>query len=316
MTRISSKTLVKALCLIATLLVFAGCGKTDLRLKMAAGDVRTVNLTSEMTPADGAGQGGKTLTRYRFQVENVDTSGAHSLNVTIEKGDFTGLGELESLTKVLPTLDALTLDGKEFKVVIDPLGVVTSVQGMDAHARDLADKLLQAIDKGMTESNDIPPMIKNQMAAMKGQLEGLVRKIAMQQMGDAAMKDQLSTIFSMYTEKPVQKGMEWTKTYAVRAPLPMNVTEKWTMLDRADGIVKLAFSSEVASNSNAPGIEFMGMKMTTTVTGKVTGTAEIDVKTGWPQRIISDLDLNVDVSFMGMSMPRKLQGKQIWETVS
>lgn len=301
---------------ISLVLLLSACGKTDLRIKLSEGDSRVVEVVQEYSDPKNPEKTNRKVTQYRFDVERVDPEGNHFMKVTIEKG---GLGDIEGLSALggmLPDLGSLSLDGKTFQMVLGARGTVTGVQGMNAQARELADKIVESLKKGVAESQDVPPILKGQLAAAMGQVETLVRKMVSQQLGDAAMRDDLAVTFSMYTDQPVKKGMEWTKTYSTEAPMAMNVTEKWRFEGKENDLLKLTFVSDVTSNPNAPGIEFMGMKMTTNVTGKVSGTAFLERATGWPKTITSDVDLNVTVGILGMTMPKTMKGTQRWDTKS
>lgn len=302
-----------ACCIVGA--VLCGCGKVDLKLQMKPGDVRVVNVTTEMTASqDGAGGPIQSLRTSRYETTDVDPAGNVSLKVTFERGDLPQFGGMGKIAELMPGLEDLKLDGKSFTAVVGPKGTVSNVRGMDATAREVADKLLAVFQKEMAESKDIPAPLKAQLSVAMREIELMMRKMIRQQLGDGAMRDQLVGVFSMYPETPVRKGAEWTKSYAVEAPVPMSVAENWKLVERANGIAKLGFTSAVTSNPNAPMMEVMGTKVTVTVNGQVTGTAEVEEATGWPRTVLSDLDLNVDTNFMGMSMSQNLKGTQRWET--
>lgn len=311
-----SRQVMQIVASILLVFLLSACGKTDLRLKLSEGDSRVVEVVQELSDTKNPEKTTRRVTQYRFDVERVDSQGNHFMKVTIEKG---GLGDIEGLSALggmLPDPGTLSLDGKTFQMVLGARGTVTGVEGMSGQARELADKIVESLKKRVAESQDVPPMLKGQLAGAMGQLETLVRKLVNQQLGDAAMRDQFAGTFSMYSDQPVKKGTEWTKTYSTEAPMAMNITEKWKFEGKENELLKLTFVSDVTSNPNAPGIEFMGMKMTTDVTGTVSGTVLLESATGWPKAITSDVDLNVTVGMLGMSMPKTMKGTERWDTKS
>ncbi len=279
---------------VGALAVLLGCTRPlDLKLQFNAGDKHTLKVTQDMNMTVKMGEHQQTMpmkvtTIQELVVNSVGPDGAASINVTFTHGELPQMGPFTEMFEELGAAEKFSMTGKSFTMGVTPDGHVTSVSGMDEIGRELADvtvKFMQDMMKRMfeQEGRQMPPAFQAQLASGFSQMEIPIRKMMREMVSNDTMQEQMERGFPSYPGRPVKVGESWNRTLTILKQFPMIVAETWTLRERADGVVKLDFRGTISPNPNAPPLEFMGIQMTMTLSGEMSGTAEIHEATGWPK---------------------------------
>lgn len=313
------------MCAVALLL--CGCSpRVAVQLRLNPGETHTVTVTQDLQQTMSVGGGQQTFpqkgrTVYEMKVEQVGADGTATVKVTYKSAQLPGMGSLAGMeglgpmSEMLGELGEFSMEGKSFTMQVTPAGRITSVTGMDAIASELADHTLKAMDKVLQELGDqLPIQAKAQLAAQRSKMEVAMRKTMREQVGDQTFKEMLEGMFPAYPSERVKVGEAWTRTRSTTKGAPMTSSENWTLRERTDGVLKMDFTAQVTPNTAAPPFEIMGMTMTTSLSGEMSGSFELDETTGWPQKGSVTRKLQGETKMGGMSFTMSTEGTEWTES--
>lgn len=200
------------------------------------------------------------------EILSVDSDGIASARVTIESMKLQQdgpMGRIEYDSSDPPTvMDRTTqaysmMVGRSFHMRLGPDGSVSEIEGMGTLMDELLDEMPNSeLLTGMRES-------------MEEMFDSDMFKTAM---GGA-----------MFPDHAVSVGDTWTGTAGAQGRMMMTLVTTWTLSDRRDGIAYLDVRSVVAEGE--PKVIEMGLvSMTYDMVGEMSGTIEIDERTGWTIR--------------------------------
>lgn len=150
-----------------------------------------------------------------------------------------------------------SLVGESFRMTMTPEGRISTLSGMDAIIEKIAGDM------------QMPGVPAEQMRA---QLES--------QMGDEAMRSNMSETMAIYPDGPVRKGDSWTRKGTVRSQITLDLVSTYTLDRVSDGKAYVSVDGELSTNEDAEPTEMMGMTMVYDLGGTQKGTMVIDVETG------------------------------------
>jgi hypothetical protein len=107
-------------------------------------------------------------------------------------------------------------------------------------------------------------------------------------------------------ERGVAIGDTWEGDHAVSYGYPMKIHTHYTLRDVKDGIAYIELESDISPNPDAGPTWFGGMKVAQSLSGKQTGTIEVDVETGWTMKTVFEqefsgtYDMAMDTAAMRM----------------
>ncbi|TRX63270.1 DUF6263 family protein [Carboxylicivirga sp. M1479] len=187
--------------------------------------------------------------------------------------------------------------GHTFQLKFDDRGNIEEVKGFE----EVAQKLV-------TVFGDNP----QQAEMMKSTLSG--------QFSDDNMKHTLANMFIVYPEDKVKVGTKWTTKTKLMQPITINNTFNYNVDVVSKEAVKLSGSGTMATEEGLSK-EQMGMVQHFDLNGELSFTADINVKTGWPNEIkmLQKLDGNVAIESpqlpAPMEMPMKITSESTYTSM-
>jgi len=291
------------LCLSAAVLLSA-CGSSfSPTFTPEVGDKRTIQQTDFITMAmEVMGQSMpmnmSNDAAWTCEVTAVDAAGDVTMLVTIERMRVDlGMDMLEGMPGMDMDFSFLNdaqeaMKGQSFTVTVSPGGEIRRIEGADAIA--------QHVQSQITLPRGMPGM---------GGAEMLSEFV-----GEAALRQQVEMWMAPYKQFDGRPARTWTKQGSQNMGMSeMGYTQTFTLNEVDQGAAKLSFESVY----DVGGDGMMGMDMTPE--GKATGTAELELGTGWIRRMQTNYNLTVSASMEGMpgmdlSMSMTLTGNSRLET--
>ena len=266
--------------LIFLTIVCAG-PKIDLRFNIKPGSVYNYKVTTEQQITQTI-QGNVVdmeqtiIMEYRYDVKEINEQGNTIVDIVYERIGYMQDGPLGKIdyrsweqNEEIPVLAQgfASLVDQGFTMEISSQGSVVGITG--------ADKIIDKMIKDM----DLP--------TSGGMTEG-VKQSMQNQFGDAALKETMKSMFSIYPDKPVGVGDSWHATWSMTKGFPMILNNTWKIKAINDTEVVLDISTKVQSNKDAQLTQIGGMEMSYDLSGEQTGSMVLDRITGWCTR--SQLD--------------------------
>jgi len=162
------------------------------------------------------------------------------------------------------------LVGQGFRMKMGPDGRIQDIQGVD----ELLDTLLESL-------TDSPAAIR---AMTQISLE--------EQFGEAALRETMARLTEMYPDRPVGIGDSWAKSITINKGFPMFRSNTYHLISRQGGTATVEVNSEVAPNQQTTPVRLGGTTLRLSLSGRQTGTIQIDEKTGLPLRAQLSEDLS------------------------
>lgn len=254
-----------------------------------------VTFTPTETAADG-------MVTVKMTYDDVKLQ--QSMSMGDQQAPGLDMGKLmgDSATKV-----AEAVKGQSVTARIAANGEVIGVDG----TRELSRKATEAAKAAMMEAfkgQNLPPEAMDQLQNQDDQSGPFA--------GDQ-VRSTLVEIFDYFPPKPVKKGDTWTENDTLPGPGSMLSEEKFTVaeLDKDKAVIK--FERTIKPNPDAPATPMGPMKGKLSLSGTSTGTAEVDVKTGWLLRLDEEGSLTGEMKMEGGMMPGSMSipMQQKWHTV-
>ena len=277
----------------AALSLFTACKNSyDFKFQPRAGSKYEVRMTTNsLTGQEMMGQKMevKSLTEMvmLYDIQSAASDTAKTIKVTFKslKSKQSANGqETVTDTNNPDTSNAVTkmmhaMMGSEFVVTMNSEGEVREVKGMNG----LLPRIIAA-------SNNTDEVTKEQMVAGMKNF-----------MSDEILKNMMEQSFKIFPGNKVKTGDSWRKMMVIAKPMPMNIDSKFTLKDADGKLAKVNVASVITPGQG--GMEMMGMKIETEMSGTQSGSMDIDMETG--MTISSDITQKVGgkMKAMGQEIP-------------
>lgn len=287
--------------LLALVLVLSSCEKKEasekihLHLKLEKGKTYDQLLTikqdikSEVQSQEQKMQ--QTMQfGFNFKVNDIFSDGLTSMTCTYSSIKFEmAMGEMKiSYDSQNPEQDENPMGkilgsflNKTFNIKFTPKMEVREISGMN--------EILNSLIESMGLDDNQKVQVMDQFS---------------RQFSDEAMKESFQSSFNIFPDKPIGVGDTWTDTLDFSKTLPMTVITNYTVKERKDGKMTLAFNSVIETNKEASNSSAFQSKMEYKISGTMNGTSIIDEATGWT------LSSSVDQKING-SIVVEIEGKSI-----
>ncbi len=264
---------------------------TDLRLRLSPGQVRrvvtTMHQSMDQTVMGRQQHTDQVLTMgARFDVMK-GTEGGSDIRMTYESvhvqldnpmghTDYDSAHPDSVVPRAAESYAALV--GHSLVIHLAANGRVTGVTGVDS--------LLSAV----VDAIDIPPGVSR---------DDLMKTLR-RQFGDQAVEQMMQQALSVLPDRPVSVGDSWTCTATMQDPLPVTQVSTWTVRSRSHGIATMDVSIETRSDSTKSVPMAVGsMSLRYAVHGTMSGTTQVDEKTGWVVRSSTEGDMSGTMTVEG-----------------
>jgi hypothetical protein len=269
--------------LLAIIFMIINCAgpKIDLKFNIKPGSVYSYKVTTEQQISQTI-QGKVVdmdqtiIMEYRYDVKEINDQGNTVVDIVYERIGYMQDGPLGHIdykswedNKEIPLLAQgfASLVDQGFTMEISPHGSVVAITGTEK----IIDKMIKDMD--LPESNGMTEEIKQGMQ---------------NQFGDAALKETMKSMFSIYPDRPVGVGDSWQATWNMSKGFPMILNNTWKLKEINDTEVILDVYTKVESNKEAILSQMGGMEMSYDLSGEQSGSMVLDRVTGWCTR--SQLD--------------------------
>jgi hypothetical protein len=220
---------------------------------------------------------GVATTKTTYERVKTETDNSQTGKSTFDSQNQTGEVPLQNK-------GMMALIGKSLEFDIDKRGTVLAVRGIDA--------LMDAIMGSMGEAGAGP-----QMETMKSALKATF--------GDEAMKSMMQSGSIQFPDVLIAEGDTWGKQFGAMGSFPIKIDVTYKV-DHIDGDkVVLSFEGNITSDKGKAldlGIVSMNMDLT----GKYSGTSEVDRKTGLVLKSTIEQSMTGNMSTMGMTVPMNI----------
>ncbi len=208
-------------------------------------------------------------TDYTISVADVDSEGNLTLNY---KYDAVKMNIEANGTK--QTIDSNTTDssdptsgiyksmiGKGFSTKMTKYGEVKEISGID----EMINSMVESIDTG--DNEEMAAFIEQTKVSLK------------ESFGDETIKSSIQQSTNIFPKNGVKIGDSWDVNSSIKALVPMDIKTTYTLDKVEKGIAHISLKSEYKTD-NSKASDFMGMKMTTDLSGTMAGTIRVNIKNG------------------------------------
>jgi len=112
----------------------------------------------------------------------------------------------------------------------------------------------------------------------------LMKKALSSQFSDENMKNSLGLMLLVYPKEKLKKGANWSHSAKVVQPIPIHNSFSYKVESVGKDVVEISGTGLLSTPENASNEE-NGMTQHFDLNGKLTMTASIDTKTGWPSEV-------------------------------
>ncbi len=230
-------------------------------------------------------------TDYTISVADVDSEGNITLNYKYDaiKVDMETNGTKQTIDSNASDSDDPTsgmyksLIGKGFSTKMTKYGEIKEVSGID----EMINSMVESIDSG--DSEEMAAIIEQTKASLK------------ESFGDEAIKSSIQQSTNIFPKTSIKIGDSWDVNSSIKALVPMDIKTTYTLDKVENGIAYVSLKSEYKTD-NSEASDFMGMKMTTDLSGTMTGTIKANIKNGFlsegeiTQNMTGKMSINVPAS--------------------
>lgn len=279
----------RGVCLALWLFVMAtlsACSsKSALQLKLEEGDSRYLHMEAKryMTMSvmgTEMDMGQEETLVYKFEVQNVAPDGESTVKVTYDDISIhMDLPMMERMPAAPSDMFAWLeeVKGKSFTIRLTPLGKVVEIDGAD----EILDTLAESVQR--------------ETAGFPGGGSQMFENI----FSDEAIREAIEGVLNIYRLHPVGVGDAWTVVTTRSVGMPLTSETTYTVAERKAGSLTLNMSVVIKPNEGATAA-FGPMEMEYAISGTGTGTLEVDEATGWIRSGEYTLDIDGEVSILGM----------------
>ncbi|MFV0377432.1 MAG: DUF6263 family protein [Mangrovibacterium sp.] len=116
--------------------------------------------------------------------------------------------------------------------------------------------------------------------------------------GDEAMKNNLSSTFSILPQKPVAVGDTWEFSQTINQGTSLTIHSTCTLKSEEEEVYTIVTVGKVLTPADAPAFENAGMQMKMEMSGKSSSEIKLDKTTGWIVEGTGILDLTGIVTIL------------------
>ena len=216
---------------------------------------------------------------FTLDVENVAADGSGTVKATFTELELSGVSLVTKLLEGIEDIGEVSLEGGNFRMTLCQDGRVTTVTGMNALADEVSEKQMKAMLK---QAERLPRQSRDEFESRIAQVKDALGTMAGALLGDDSTRERMEGWLNIYPASPVRVGDTWNKTRATYNPFaPIVIADTWQLKESRDGVATLERRADITPNNQAPPLEILGLRVRMGFTGKVTGTVEVDEKTGW-----------------------------------
>lgn len=268
------KKICRFLLLIIFMIINCAGPKIDLKFNIKPGSVYKYRVTTKQQISQTI-QGKVVdmdqiiIMEYRYDVKEINDQGNTVVDIVYERIGYMQDGPLGKIeyrswedTTDIPMIAQgfASLVDQGFTMEISSQGSVVDIKGADK----IIDKMIKDMD--LPASDEMTEEIKQSMQ---------------NQFGDAALKETMKSMFSIYPDRPVGVGDSWQATWNMSKGFPMILNNTWKIKEISDTEVVLDVHTKVESNKEAILTQMGGMKMFYDLSGEQSGSMVLDRITGW-----------------------------------
>ncbi len=120
--------------------------------------------------------------------------------------------------------------------------------------------------------------------------------------GEESIKNNFSSFFNFYPEKPVKTGDKWQNKNSIVSFFALNLENNYQLTDKKDNKYKIDIQSNIKTDSKNAIMKIKGMEMKFDMKGTQSGFISIDQKNGWitESEIIQKIEGSASMSKNGM----------------
>lgn len=173
--------------------------------------------------------------------------------------------------------------GYGFKMKFDDKGNILEITGFDALVKVIAEKY-----------GSDPASLS------------LIQESVKSQFSDESMKQNLRSMFIVYPDEKLSSGVQWSNEFETTGAMPMQSKLNYEVKSVNGSLLELIANGTMAS---AEGFtkEQNGMKQQFNLSGDVVVNARIDLKTGWPQKMVHNQNLEGVVVVESAQLPAPME---------
>ncbi len=282
-----------AVALVASVMLGAcGSQKTELKLNFEKGKQYEYNYAVDLAMSVG-GMETKTLMDFNYVMQASPADAGNTLLATnishIKMKVDAGAMKLELDTDHPVDTAGATADpmkmatvmmnkvfgglvNKPIDVTVDAKGALVSVKGYN----EMITGILDSVAKDSSER-----------AKMKATLD--------QQLNDDNLKSSFGQMFNIYPDHAVGKGDSWNRTLEMKGQMPMKMDMTYKVKEVKADVVVLDVTGKLTTLGSGEQ-EIQGQKIKMEVDGTITGTMDVDTKSGMLHNGVLKQDLKMKMN--------------------
>lgn len=122
------------------------------------------------------------------------------------------------------------------------------------------------------------------------------RAMTNQTLNPESMKENVSSTFGFYPDRPVAIGDSWTAQHAMNMGVPFTIDATYTLRSVEGTTALLDATYAVSSPDSSDGLDLNGMTMTLKMGGTMQGTVRLDLVSGMMEETTMDMNLSADAT--------------------
>jgi hypothetical protein len=271
------KKIYGTLLLMVVLIIGCAGPKVVLKFNLKPGTVYKYKVTTDQhivqtIQGNVVDMDQQIIMEYRYDVQEINDQGNIVVGVVYEQIGYVQDGPLGHVeyrswedNEEIPMLARgfASLVDQGFIMEISPEGSIVDIKGTDK----IIDRMIEDMD----------------LSGMGGMVEEM-RKNMQDQFGDAALRETMKSMFSIYPDHPVGVGDSWQATWDMSKGFPMILNNTWKLKQIDEKEVILDVYTKVEANKDAKLIQIGGMEMSYDLSGEQSGSMVLERATGWCTR--------------------------------
>lgn len=173
--------------------------------------------------------------------------------------------------------------GFSFEMKFDETGKILEVAGSEK----LLEKIALAYGKDINELGMVAESVKTQFS-------------------DKSMKQNLSSMLLVYPDTKLKVGTEWTNEVTTAGAMPIITNYKYEVTSVSKTIVELKGTGSMTTDETASSSQ-NGMSQDFDLSGDVNVKATVDAKTGWPQKMELNQEMEGVVNIESPQLPTPME---------
>lgn len=221
------------------------------------------------------------ITDYTISVADVDSEGNLTLNYKYDavKMDIEANGTKQTIDSNSTDSDDAasriykSLIGKVFTTKMTKYGEVKEISGID----EMINSMVESINLG--DGEEMEAIIEQTKTSLK------------ESFGDETLKSSIQQSTNIFPKGDVKIGDSWDINSSIKTVVQMDIKTTYTLDKVEKGIAHISLKSEYKTD-NTKESDLMGMKMTTDISGTMTGTIRVNINNG----LLSEGEITTNMS--------------------